>query len=109
MGAPIQLLWAAVAVGSTVFAGTVVASGALDIQTEKLGRDTTFARIVALVEDAEAHQAPVQKLADKVAAWLGPVVLMCENHRSDFLWRLMRACPYVGAGLRRAGFRNGWL
>ncbi len=40
---------------------------------------------------------------------LGPVVLMCENHRSDFLWRLIRACPYVVAGLRRAGFANGWL
>ena len=40
---------------------------------------------------------------------LGPVVLMCENYRSDFLWRLMRGCPYVIAGLRRAGFRNGWL
>ena len=40
---------------------------------------------------------------------LGPVVLMCENYRSDLLWRLMRACPYVVAGLRRAEFRNGWL
>ena len=40
---------------------------------------------------------------------LGPVVLMCENYRSDFLWRLMRACPYVVTGLRRAGFSNGWL
>ena len=40
---------------------------------------------------------------------LGPVVLMCENHRSDLLWRLMRACPYVVTGLRRAGFTDGWL
>ena len=40
---------------------------------------------------------------------LGPVVLMCENYRSDFLWRLMRACPYVVTGLRRAGFTKGWL
>jgi hypothetical protein len=40
---------------------------------------------------------------------LGPVVLMCENYRSDQLWRLMRACPYVVAGLRRAGFTGGWL
>jgi hypothetical protein len=40
---------------------------------------------------------------------LGPVVLMCENHRSDFIWGLMRACPYVVTGLKRAGFRNGWL
>ena len=40
---------------------------------------------------------------------VGPVVLMGENHRSDLLWRLMRACPYVIAGLRRAGFTGGWL
>ena len=59
-----------------VFAGTVVDSGALDIRTERLGTDTTFARIIALVESAEAEQAPVQKLADKVAAWLIPVVFV---------------------------------
>ncbi len=40
---------------------------------------------------------------------LGPVILMYENYRSDFLWRLMRACPYVVNGLRRAGFTGGWL
>jgi hypothetical protein len=39
----------------------------------------------------------------------GPVVLMIENHRSELLWRLMRSCPYVVRGLRRAGFRGGWL
>ena len=63
-------------VGSSVFAGTVVDSGALDIRTERLGRDTTFSRIIALVESAESEQAPIQKLADKVAAWLIPVVLV---------------------------------
>ncbi len=62
--------------GSVVFAGTVVESGALDVGTEKVGGDTTFARIVKLVEEAEGSQAPVQKLADKVAAWLIPVVLV---------------------------------
>jgi len=40
---------------------------------------------------------------------LGPVVLMCENHRSGLPWRLMRSCSYVVTGLRRAGFTNGWL
>jgi len=40
---------------------------------------------------------------------LGPVVLMCENFRSGLLWRLMRRCPYLVAGLRQAGFANGWL
>ena len=56
--------------------------------------------------------------ADPGAGWtsphhfginLGPVVLMCENYRSELLWRLMRACPYIVTGLRRAGYRNGWL
>lgn len=63
-------------VGAGVFAGTVVESGAIDVRTEKVGSETLFARIIALVEDAESHQAPVQKLADRVAAWLIPVVLV---------------------------------
>ena len=39
----------------------------------------------------------------------GPIVLMIENYRSGLLWRLMRRCPYLVAGLRRAGFAGGWL
>jgi len=39
----------------------------------------------------------------------GPIVLMIENYRSGFLWRLMRRCPYIIDGLRRAGFAGGWL
>ena len=39
----------------------------------------------------------------------GPVVLMIENYRSGLLWRLMRRCPFVVNGLRRAGFNEGWL
>jgi hypothetical protein len=39
----------------------------------------------------------------------GLIVLMIENYRSQFMWNLMRECPYVRTGLRRAGFRGGWL
>jgi len=39
----------------------------------------------------------------------GIVVMMIENYRTQLIWRLMRYCPYVGTGLRRAGFRGGWL
>jgi hypothetical protein len=39
----------------------------------------------------------------------GPVVLMIENQRSELIWRLMRGCPHVVRGLRRAGFDGGWL
>jgi hypothetical protein len=37
------------------------------------------------------------------------VVLMIENFRSGLVWRLTRGCPYIATGLRRAGFRGGWL
>jgi hypothetical protein len=39
----------------------------------------------------------------------GPIVLMIENYLTGFLWRLMRGCPYLVNGLRRAGFTGGWL
>ena len=39
----------------------------------------------------------------------GPIVLMIENYRSDFLWSLMKRSPYVVTGLRRAGFAGGWM
>jgi len=39
----------------------------------------------------------------------GIVVMMVENYRTQLIWRLMRDCPCVGTGLRRAGFRGGWL
>jgi hypothetical protein len=39
----------------------------------------------------------------------GPVVLMIENYLTGLLWKIMRRCPAVVAGLRRAGFSGGWL
>jgi hypothetical protein len=39
----------------------------------------------------------------------GPIVLMVENYRTGLLWNIMRRCPAVVTGLRRAGFTGGWL
>jgi hypothetical protein len=39
----------------------------------------------------------------------GPIILMTENYRTDFLWSLMRSCPYILNGLKRAGFTGGYL
>jgi hypothetical protein len=39
----------------------------------------------------------------------GPVVLMVENYRTGLIWNIMRRCPPVVTGLRRAGFTGGWL
>jgi hypothetical protein len=34
---------------------------------------------------------------------------MIENYRSGLVWGIMRRCPYIVVGLRRAGFTGGWL
>jgi hypothetical protein len=39
----------------------------------------------------------------------GPLILMIENYRSELLWSITKRSPYIVAGLRRAGFREGWL
>ncbi|MEO5800480.1 MAG: glucoamylase family protein [Gemmatimonadales bacterium] len=39
----------------------------------------------------------------------GPIVAMIANHRSDLVWKYMRKSPYLVQGLKRAGFRGGWL
>lgn len=39
----------------------------------------------------------------------GIVIMMIENYRTQLIWRLMQGCSYVITGLRRAGFRGGWL
>jgi hypothetical protein len=39
----------------------------------------------------------------------GPIILMIENARTGLLWQLMKRSPYIVTGLRRAGFRGGWL
>jgi hypothetical protein len=39
----------------------------------------------------------------------GPIVLMIENWRSDFVWKVMKKNPYIRNGLKRAGFTGGWL
>lgn len=64
------------AVGADVFAGTILESGALDVEMTKVGKDTVFSRIISLVEEAESHQAPIEKLTDKVASWLIPIVFV---------------------------------
>jgi Cd2+/Zn2+-exporting ATPase/Cu+-exporting ATPase len=62
--------------GAEVFAGTINQSGALEIQSERIGRDTSFGRIVEAVEHAEYRRAPVQRLADRLAGYLVSVALL---------------------------------
>jgi heavy metal translocating P-type ATPase len=56
--------------GTGVFAGTINQSGALEIRVQRLGRDTTFGKIIEEVERAEKTRAPIQKTADRLAGYL---------------------------------------
>lgn len=56
--------------GSAVFAGSINQMGALSVRTERVGRDTSYGRIVDAVEAAEELRAPVQRLADRLAGYL---------------------------------------
>ena len=56
--------------GAPVFAGSINQSGALEIRTERIGRDTSYGKIIEAVEQAERSRAPVQRLADRMAGYL---------------------------------------
>ena len=56
--------------GSPAYAGTINQSGALEIRVERIGRDTSYGRIIEAVEQAERSRAPVQQLADRLAGYL---------------------------------------
>jgi Cu+-exporting ATPase len=60
---------------SRVFAGTVNRTGSFVFQAARVGSETTLARIVALVAEAQGSRAPIQRLADRVAAVFVPIVL----------------------------------
>lgn len=60
--------------GDGVFAGTVNGFGALMVRAARVGADTSLARIIRLVEEAQGSKAPIQRLADRVAAVFVPVV-----------------------------------
>ncbi len=56
--------------GDVVYAGTINQSGALEVGAQRLGRDTTFGKIIEAVERAEKSRAPIQKTADRLAGYL---------------------------------------
>jgi heavy metal translocating P-type ATPase len=56
--------------GALVYAGTINQSGALEMRIERLGRDTTFGKIIEAVERAEKSRAPIQGIADRLAGYL---------------------------------------
>jgi Cu+-exporting ATPase len=63
-------------VGAKVIAGTINRSGGFVMRADKVGRDTMLAQIVQMVAHAQRSRAPIQRLADQVAAWFVPAVIV---------------------------------
>ncbi|MFL5215622.1 MAG: heavy metal translocating P-type ATPase [Microvirga sp.] len=63
-------------VGAKVIGGTMNQSGGLVIEVQKVGRDTLLSQIVQMVADAQRSRAPIQRLADQVAGWFVPAVIV---------------------------------
>ena len=64
------------AAGDPVFSGTINRFGSIDIETVKVGEDSSLRKLIRMVEDAEKNQAPTQRIADKWASRLVPTALL---------------------------------
>ncbi|MDD4134000.1 MAG: HAD-IC family P-type ATPase [Eubacteriales bacterium] len=64
------------AAGAKVYAGTIVDNGTLTIQADRVGEDTTFGRIIELVEEAQDSKSEAERFIDRFARWYTPAVLL---------------------------------
>ncbi|HCC69477.1 MAG TPA: hypothetical protein DEP99_06310 [Nitrospiraceae bacterium] len=81
--------------GDVVYAATINQLGVLFIKVTRTGQDTTYARIIKLVEEAEASKAPVQKVADKFAAYFTPAILVISVLTFLITWEITNAIAVI--------------
>lgn len=62
--------------GEKVVGATINGNGSITMKAEKIGSDTLLARIITMVSEAQRSRAPIQKLADKIAGWFVPIVIV---------------------------------
>jgi Cu+-exporting ATPase len=89
------------AVGDRLVGGSVNGTGSLLMRAEKVGSDTLLARIVGLVEEAQRSRAPIQRLADAVAAWFVPVVVVAAG-ATFVVWAFLGPEPRMAHALVNA-------
>ena len=78
--------------GQVVYGATLNKHGAFQFRTTKVGGDTVLARIIQLVEEAQGSKAPIQRLADRVAAYFVPAVMGIAL-ASFLLWMFLGPAP----------------
>ncbi len=78
--------------GDKVIGATVNANGSLIIRAEKVGHDTMLAQIVKMVAEAQRSRAPVQRMADMVAGWFVPIVIVIAII-AFIIWALVGPAP----------------
>ncbi|MBI5212243.1 MAG: cation-translocating P-type ATPase [Nitrospirae bacterium] len=81
--------------GDVVYAATLNHLGVLFIKVTHIGQDTTYARIIKLVEEAEASKAPVQRIADKFAAYFTPAILAIAVLTFLITWKITNAIAVI--------------
>jgi Cu+-exporting ATPase len=86
------------ALDAVLIGGTINQTGALVMRADKIGRNTMLARIVQMVADAQRSRAPIQRLADAVAAWFVPAVIFVAV-ASFVAWSFFGPPPAMGYGL----------
>ena len=62
--------------GKNLYAATINGTGLLTYEAKAIGINTVYSKVLQLVEEAQASKAPIQKLADKIASWFVPIVLL---------------------------------
>jgi Cu+-exporting ATPase len=87
--------------GAKVIAGTMNQSGGFIMRAEKVGRDTMLARIVQMVAAAQRSRAPIQRLADQVAGWFVPTVIIVAM-LAFAAWAIWGPEPRLAFGLLAA-------
>ena len=81
---------------------TVNTSGSLIMRAERVGADTLLARIVAMVGEAQRSRAPIQSLADRVAAWFVPAVVLVAVLSAIVAWGVWGPEPRMAYALVNA-------
>jgi P-type Cu+ transporter len=87
--------------GSKVTGGTINGTGSLVVRAERVGKDTLLAQIVRMVAEAQRTRAPIQRLADAVAAWFVPAVV-ASAAIACVVWAVWGPDPKLAHGLLSA-------